>query len=152
EFVADPLGTNVVVTRDKRIHEIIRRGMERGALWTKQLSVASVKDSQAAGLRHRREGLSHRLARRIENGLWVPVKRVQPHLAKGRYRRRIYDIRLDIAVASAPVFGEARRNGISLAAFEAEMSTRLERYRATIERERMRGLAGVVWRILSRWL
>lgn len=60
EFMSDPLGTNVVVTRNKIIDDIVEKGLNKKELWTKPLSVDDVFDTQAANFRHRRGGALHR--------------------------------------------------------------------------------------------
>ena len=121
DYVTDPLGTSVVVTRHPLMDRIIREGAERGAVVLGAADVAAVIASQSAGLRHRREGLAHRLARRRERGAWIPAKRVEPRLAPTLHRQQIYDARLKIAETSAAIYGQVVRAGRPLAAFERQM-------------------------------
>ncbi|RWR08146.1 Coenzyme F420 hydrogenase/dehydrogenase, beta subunit C-terminal domain [Paenirhodobacter populi] len=118
-YVADPRGTNVAVIRHPDIVAIIAEEQGR-SLHVEDVSVEAVIRSQRSGLRHRREGLAHRLARRAAEGLWIPEKRVSPALAKGRLRRRIYDLRLKIANESNAMFADAVKAG-DLNVFEKRM-------------------------------
>lgn len=121
DFVADPKGTNVAVIRDARIAAIIEEGRQSNALWLTDISPETVAQSQASGLRHRREGLAHRLARAGEAGAWTPPKRVAAALAPTPERRQIYDLRLAITLKSNQAFARARAaNDIDL--FEREMA------------------------------
>lgn len=120
EFVADPRGTNVAVIRNARIGEIVAEGRRSGSLHVTDISVADVIKSQKSGLRHRREGLSHRLARRKAQGLWLPRKRVGPRLALSGRRRAIYDLRLRITLESNDAFADAREAG-DISVFETRM-------------------------------
>lgn len=128
QYVSDPKGENVVVIRDSRIDAFVAEGCKRGELVAEGLCVGDVAQSQSSGLRHRREGLSHRLARRFEAGVWVPRKRVEPKLAPSRNRREIYDIRLEIAETSNSAFARARAAG-DIGLYQAEMAGRLARLR-----------------------
>ncbi len=149
-YVKDPMGTNVVVTRHPHLHAVIQAGAESGAVVVGPADVDAVIRSQSSGLRHRREGLAHRLARRVERGDWVPAKRVSPALAPTRYRRAIYDSRLKIAETSAAMYGELRQAGKPLAEFEKGIAPLLSQYRKAIRREARGGLRGLMHKITNR--
>ena len=110
-YSSDGRGTNVVVVRSPALRALIEqaRGEERLAL--EPVDAAFVEQTQAAGLRHRREGLAYRLS-------WAkrgvrPVKRVAPSTGGLPLRRRlVYRTRYWIARASHPVFRAARRLGM----------------------------------------
>ena len=132
EYVGDPKGTNVAVVRSEGVDRIINEGIASGELYVDDISVSEIIKSQSSGLRHRREGLSHRLARRIEEGRWVPQKRVQPALAVSAKRRSIYDLRLKISEESSKVFVEAKRAN-DLNHFEKKMSPILKKYHREVK-------------------
>ena len=71
-------GTNVVVARHAALVAMLDEGRRSGALAFTDLSPDEAVHSQAAGLRHRREGLAHRLWRRARAGHWTPRKRSLP--------------------------------------------------------------------------
>jgi coenzyme F420-reducing hydrogenase beta subunit len=127
-YVDDAEGTNIVVTRDPRIDALIREGRQSGALAMDEVSVDDVAESQSSGLRHRREGLAHRLAMRAQRGTWAPQKRVAPRRAPNILRRMIYDLRLQIALRSAPTFAEVLAAGGGLPDYERRMAGVLGRY------------------------
>ena len=126
EFVGDPLGENVVVVRNARIAELIAAGQARGAVSVTEVAPAKIAQSQASGLRHRREGLAHRLARGQMAGKWIPRKRVAPNLAPTAERQAIYDLRQEIAETSNASFARARKTG-SIDVFEKDMAVRRRR-------------------------
>jgi len=151
-YVADPKGTNVATVRHPHLDMILREGEARRALTMFELTPDDIAQSQAAGLRHRREGLAHRLARREATGGWVPAKRVAPALAGDRTRRRIYDLRLEIAQTSSALFAAAREVG-DLSRFERAIAPVLKRYRATrapLLQRVLRRIAGKVRRLRAR--
>lgn len=128
-YVADHQGTNIVVTRDAALDRIVRDAAASGALVLDAVTVGQVAQSQSAGLRHRREGLAHRLARRQARGIWAPAKRVAPKLAETPVRRWLYDLRWAIAERSAPVFARVVARGGTLAAYEWRMAPYLKTYK-----------------------
>lgn len=120
-FVDDPRGENVVVVRDARLAERIAQAGASGELVLSDVTPQEVARSQSSGLRHRREGLAHRLARRIDAGRSVPRKRVAPQLAQSAERRKIYDLRLKVAETSNDAFLVAKQQG-ALAQFDRKMA------------------------------
>lgn len=131
-YVEDWQGTNVAVIRSAALNAIIAKAEEDGLLSLENASVEQIAESQAAGLRHRRQGLMHRLARRKNAGQWMPKKRVAPALERSPSRRRIYDVRLRIAQESSKMFAEARMAG-DLYIFEQKISPLLQEYHKHIK-------------------
>jgi coenzyme F420-reducing hydrogenase beta subunit len=105
-YSSDGRGTNVVVVRSNSLHELIRRGIEQGQLSLKPVDAEFVQATQAAGLRHRRQGLAYRLTWR-RRGV-VPRKRVDPTSVLPLRRKLVYRLRFAIARQSHWVFRLAR--------------------------------------------
>jgi coenzyme F420-reducing hydrogenase beta subunit len=106
-YASDPQGTNVVVVRSPMARRLIEAARADGRLRLDPVDADFIARTQAAGLRHRREGLAYRLtwARR---GL-RPQKRVAPEARGLPLRRRlVYRARHAIAVWSHRVFRLAR--------------------------------------------
>lgn len=127
--VEDPRGTNVVVIRSEALDEIVGAAERDGDLLMTETDPDTIARSQAPGLRHRRRGLMHRLARRVEKGQWAPQKRVPPKLEVQASRRKVYDLRLRIALESSAAFAEVRRGG-DLGSFQAQIAPLLSEYHA----------------------
>ncbi len=109
-YSSDGRGTNVVIVRSPVLHALVEEGIAAGRLSLRPVDAAFVVETQAAGLRQRREGLAYRLALRTR-GL-MPVKRVAPRRAGLPLRRRaIYRLRSAISAASHPLFALSRRTG-----------------------------------------
>jgi coenzyme F420-reducing hydrogenase beta subunit len=104
---SDGRGTNVVVVRSKIMKQLIEAGRAGGRLSLEPVGPEFVIQTQAAGLRHRREGLAYRLSRR-RNEI-MPVKRVAASADLPLRRKLVYRMRFDIARWSHPVFRLARR-------------------------------------------
>lgn len=129
QYAADWRGTNIVVTRNPIVDEILSAGAAAGDIELEPLTVDEAARSQAGGLRHRRDGLAVRLADDLAAGLSVPVKRVRPdasavdanRLALVRQRRRMSQMSLDW-------FASARAQH-DLAVYVRPMSAAIARYR-----------------------
>ena len=110
-YSSDGRGTNVAVVRSPELHALVERGRAEGRLVLEPVDAAFVEQTQAAGLRHRREGLAYRLSWR--RGGVRPVKRVAPSAAGLPMRRKlVYRTRYAIARWSNRVFALARRLGM----------------------------------------
>ena len=109
-YTEDGRGTNVVLARADWAVRLLADARASGEAVLTPVSPDLVAETQAAGLRHRREGLSWRLARYRGR---VPVKkRVAPTASELPLRRRvIYFMRYLISRQSRVVFAAARTLG-----------------------------------------
>jgi coenzyme F420-reducing hydrogenase beta subunit len=105
-YSSDGRGTNVVVVRSRTLHALLERGITEGALSLESVDRDFVEATQAAGLRHRREGLAYRLAWHSRGQ--QPRKRVEPNSKLPIRRKLIYRMRHLIARWSHPMFRLAR--------------------------------------------
>jgi coenzyme F420-reducing hydrogenase beta subunit len=107
-YSSDGRGTNVVVIRSPVVHDLVAAGIAEGRLKLDPVDGAFVEQTQAAGLRQRREGLAYRLT-------WPkagirPRKRVAPDASAPTARRKlIYAMRALISAGSHRVFWLARQ-------------------------------------------
>jgi coenzyme F420-reducing hydrogenase beta subunit len=101
-------GTNLLIVRNPALREVLQSAAESERISIEAISATEAGDSQAGGFRHRREGLSYRLAREAAAGNWTPEKRVKPGQYRvSRLRRRIYDVRSLVATKSREAFRRA---------------------------------------------
>ncbi len=111
EYVSDSAGTNVVVVRSQVLNSLLGNAVEEERLHLDVIPVEKVVESQAGGLRHRREGLAYRIFLEDQAGRWRPKKRVKALAYHFRPNlRRIYAMRQRLAEASHVVFASARSN------------------------------------------
>ncbi|MEK8073784.1 Coenzyme F420 hydrogenase/dehydrogenase, beta subunit C-terminal domain [Rhodococcoides navarretei] len=75
-FKDDWRGTNVVVCRDPQLAELLQDGVSDGRLLLEPLGAEEAAVTQEGNVRHRRVGLSVRLADDAAEGSWTPDKRV----------------------------------------------------------------------------
>jgi len=109
KYEIDWRGTNVVMTRNAYIDELLRDGAARGEFSADELDVDDVVKTQAGNFRHRREGLAVRLADDEAAGRWAPKKRVEPSY-EGVSDERIELIRnrRELSERSHPAFARAK--------------------------------------------
>ncbi len=111
-FTADSRGTNVVVSRNRLIDGLFEEGALSGQITVLPLTPEEAAQSQAGAFRHRREGLSLRLADDAELGLSVPRKRVAPDaLAVAPRRAALLRQRRKMSALSHVAFREALESG-----------------------------------------
>jgi coenzyme F420-reducing hydrogenase beta subunit len=106
-YASDGRGTNVVVVRSRELKQLIDAARADGRLQLDLVGPEFVVETQAAGLRHRREGLAYRLSWR-HRGI-IPRKRVSPSARLPLRRKLVYRMRYSIARWSSPLFRFARR-------------------------------------------
>ena len=105
-YSSDGRGTNVVVVRTAELREMIERARAEGRLDLKEVDADFIARTQAAGLRHRRDGLGYRLTWG-RKGI-VPRKRVAATTALPLRRKLVYRLRYGIARWSHRIFRVAR--------------------------------------------
>jgi coenzyme F420-reducing hydrogenase beta subunit len=127
-LMSDWRGANVVVTRSPLARSLVSGGIADGRLALDEWTADQVAASQASGLRHRREGLSIRLARRQQTGMYTPPKRVAPDPAAldTPLGKRML-LREQIARTSHVAFADAIAAG-SLEVFHRQMRPLVNRY------------------------
>jgi len=109
EYVDDSDGTNVVVTRNANIQQIIVDAMSDGRLDFKELGVEKAIQSQDAGLRHRKVAIGYRLHREKIAHSWVPNKRTSPtNTLKPRYEMKRQRLRSELRDLSHQSFLAAK--------------------------------------------
>jgi coenzyme F420-reducing hydrogenase beta subunit len=109
-YSSDGRGTNVVIVRTKESKAMIERGRADGRLALEPVDAEFIVRTQAAGLRHRRDGLAYRLSWH-RRGI-VPRKRVQPSADLPLRRKLVYRLRYSIARWSHSMLRLARTMGI----------------------------------------
>jgi coenzyme F420-reducing hydrogenase beta subunit len=107
---SDGRGTNVVIVRTKQLKQLIEAARAEGRLRLEPVDADFIVRTQAAGLRHRRDGLAYRLTWR-RSGI-MPRKRVGPSADLPLRRKLVYRLRFSIARWSHPMLRLARKFGM----------------------------------------
>jgi coenzyme F420-reducing hydrogenase beta subunit len=95
-YSSDGRGTNVVIVRSKEMKGLIERGRSEGRLSLEPVDAEFIVRTQAAGLRHRRDGHAYRLTWHARPRL-TPRKRVAPSADLPLRRKLVYRLRYSIA-------------------------------------------------------
>ena len=106
-YSSDGRGTNVMVVRSKEIAQMIEAARRDGRLELAPVDADFIARTQAAGLRHRRDGLAYRLSWR-RRGI-RPRKRVEASTRLPVRRKLVYRMRHAIARWSHRMFRLARQ-------------------------------------------
>lgn len=112
QYTEDTRGHSIVIIRNPTIQQFVHQAIERKELRFHEVSADTVAQSQAGGLRHRREGLRYRLWLKQHANQWHPPKRVSAsrnHIR--RSRQKMYETRMTLAQESLEFFEEARAKG-----------------------------------------
>ena len=109
-YSSDGRGTNVMIVRSQELHGMIEQARSAGRLQLELVDADFIARTQAAGLRHRRDGLSYRLT--WHRGGLVPRKRVTPAAKLPLRRKLVYRLRYAIAFWSHRIFALARTLGM----------------------------------------
>jgi coenzyme F420-reducing hydrogenase beta subunit len=109
-YSSDGRGTNVVIVRTSELAAMIERARATGQLALEPVDAEFIARTQAAGLRHRRDGLAYRLSR--HHGKMTPRKRVLPSTSLPLRRKLVYRLRYAIARWSHRMFRFARGVGM----------------------------------------
>jgi len=105
-YSSDGRGTNVMVVRTAALKDMVERAREEGRLALEEVDADFIARTQAAGLRHRRDGLAYRLT--WSSRTPRPRKRVAPSSALPLRRKIVYRLRFAIARWSLRMFRLAR--------------------------------------------
>ena len=105
-YSSDGRGTNVVVVRSRIVADLVESALAEGRLDLSPVDEDFIVATQAAGFRHRREGLAYRLTW-PKRGL-RPIKRVTPNRTAPRDRKLVYRMRRLVSRGSNRIFRLAR--------------------------------------------
>lgn len=129
QYRADWRGTNVVVSRNALIDELLADGMVSGQIQLESITPEEAAESQAGNFRHRRTGLAVRLADDRRARLSIPSKRVAPDpRVASRRRRRLIRQRRKLSRLSFETFAAARASR-NLDQYLQPMRSEWEKYR-----------------------
>lgn len=127
EYENDWLGTNIVITRNKILDNIIYEF--RDELYIREISSEDIVNSQYSGYKHKTEGLKYRLYLKNKKNLWAPKKRQiasSKHLK--RRRKKVYIYRERLAKESFQAFKKAKKYD-DFHMFQKELNSTLKKYK-----------------------
>jgi len=121
EYSKDYMGTNIVVSRNETMSNIINEAIKTEKVKIDNLTTEKIIASQAGGFRHRHNGLAYRLTTKDNNNKWRPVKRIKPSSKLPLRRKLLYRLRVLIRKKSISNFKLAKKYN-SLILFKLLMS------------------------------
>ena len=140
KYRKDWKGSNIVITRNETIDNLIKKGIKDKKLCFENIEKNIVMESQQGSFRHRRKGLAYRLYKLEKEGVWAPKKRVNPQDAKLDDKKyiKIQNYRMKFLDVVDEYFLEALRKN-SFQHFKNELVIPILRYKFLVY-----GFRGVV--------
>lgn len=127
QYVGDSRGTNVMIVRNPVIQEIIAQGVKSGLVYVENLSTEEILRSQRGLVHHTQDEMGYRLHKKDVQGIWRPQKRIAASNDLPFLRKRVQDVREEIATTSHEAYLEAVHMG-SWDHFVATMSPKVRRH------------------------
>lgn len=110
EYTGDSLGTNIIIVRDQKLHDILLSECLLKKITLEILSEEQIIESQSGNYRHRQEGLSVRLESALKRKEWTPEKRIQiGDYDLPKKREKLYRVREKLSEKSHVYFFEAKK-------------------------------------------
>jgi len=112
QYEQDSKGSSVIVLRNIELSQLIKSAIEMGGVAFDESSAEKIGQSQAGGLRDRREGLAYRLWMKQSAQEWSPTKRIAP-CRKGvsSQRQKLYRLRFKMGRESHQAWQKAKCDG-----------------------------------------
>ncbi len=151
EYYSDSGGNNVLIVRHPDIAQIIKDGIKHSHIKVNAISPATVLRSQQGLIHHTQDEISYRLSKINKSKGWKPIK---PRHSPNRIpflRRRVQDLRREMAVQSHIAYQEAVALN-NWQYFEKKMSPYIKQYKfwyKVIEYNNL-GLEGFAKRVLKK--
>ncbi|NCD12525.1 MAG: hypothetical protein EOL93_08220 [Epsilonproteobacteria bacterium] len=100
QYDMDGRGNNIIIVRNNDIANIISEANKANRLVLDRVDAEVIKESQRGLIHHARDELGYRLYIQKNQGKWIPKKRIQPSNNLSAHRKRVQDIRLEMATIS----------------------------------------------------
>jgi coenzyme F420 hydrogenase subunit beta len=127
EYEGDPMGNNILILRNIELAKIIKDGIKDGDLKLDMVDEDVIIRSQQGLVHHTRDELPYRLHKEIEINGWAPRKRLTPSNELDKCRKKVQDLRRDIAQKSHLYYEKAVRRG-NFEYFKNKMQPYINRY------------------------
>lgn len=149
-YISDPRGTNMVITRNSVLDKLLNEGAARGELSLDPLTISDIVTAQAGGFRHRRVGLTVRLADDEKLGLKIPAKRVAPgYTGVSETRIKLIRNRVRLSRQSFADFAAAR-TGDNFEIYRRSMQKTISSFERRDRLDKARAIVLARIRILTR--
>lgn len=107
EYADDPRGNNILIVRNPEIANLLDSGIKSGEAVLDRVDEETIIRSQRGLVHHTRDELPYRLSKEIRRSGWAPKKRALPDDSLEEHRKKVQDIRQEIAEKSHVYYQEA---------------------------------------------
>lgn len=132
-YIQDPAGTNIVIVRNNKINELIKKATREGRLNLDKVDKMTIKKSQEGLIRHTQDELFYRINRLSKQGLKAPAKRKKFEKDVPKNRQRIQDVRLQLANDSHALYRKAKEMD-DFDYFQIQIQPLIDKYNNAYER------------------
>lgn len=159
EYQADSNGNNIVIVRNNEINNIVINAIESGRLKMDKVDKEVVFKSQESHYRHTHDELAYRLYKKDRKHEYYPKMRVTPSNKISTKRRKIQDLREELAYKSHLAYKTAVEKE-SFEYFERSLDSitgeykriyRIMNKRKLIQRIKKLGPKGVVNKVIQKF-
>lgn len=110
QFSHDNAGTNLVITRNQRLEEVLNRGQKEDAIALSEITTVDIHKSQQGVIYRKRDELAYRLFLLRKRKKYYPHKRVIPNNNKSLSQSISYRIDEFVRLSGKNVFHKANTN------------------------------------------
>lgn len=111
EYVGDSKGNNILIVRNFEIAKMIENGIKQREIKVDKVDEDIIIRSQQGLIHHTREELPYRLHKEVKRHGWAPKKRVKPSNNLDKHRKKVQDVRQNIAENSHLYYKQAVEKG-----------------------------------------
>ncbi len=127
-YKVDSRGTNLIITRNQELDDLIKAASAAGRLHLEVLSEAEVIQSQSGVVRQNYDELPYRFRYIAQRGGYVPAQR-RTNTADIPLPRKLVQVARVLSTAAAPVAWAAARSAGDYDSFRVAMRPHIKRYR-----------------------
>lgn len=107
EYIGDPMGNNILIVRNQDIAKIIKDSIAANQVKLDVVDQEVIVRSQLGLVHHTRDELPYRLYKEAKKHNWAPRKRIKPSNELDPHRKKVQDVRQEIAEKSRIYYRQA---------------------------------------------
>lgn len=111
EYVEDSDGNNVLIIRNVEIAKLVKQGIENNELKLDSVDADTITRSQKGLVHHTKDELPYRLHKEYRKHHWAPTKRFKKSNNLDEHRKKVQDVRQEIAEKSHIYYKQAVSKG-----------------------------------------
>lgn len=107
EYENDPRGNNILIIRNTEIADVIKDGVNNSEIKVDEVDQSTIIRSQSGLIHHTKDELPYRLYKEKTQTGWAPRRRVSIDNSLNAHRKKIQDVRQEIAEKSHEIYRQA---------------------------------------------